>query len=257
MGSSSSKPTAAPSRPNSAPSETSRRSRFSISARRGVSGKLETKPSALQVFRPKDTIKCPVCTFEYYADAEKCPRCLSAVPKLTRVPIVGGNWKCNPSTPAALAKLVANINACDTSACEVYVCPSPIHVPLVMDKFTNGAQVCPQNCNFTGCGAYTGETSVEQLLAMGVSWVLLGHSERREYFGETDELLASKLAYALKKGAKVVYAIGEKKEERETGATRDVLVRQLTPIKHLLDPKRVVIAYEPVRPIGTGATATP
>ena len=165
--------------------------------------------------------------------------------------------KCNPSSTDALGKLVANINACDTSACDVYVCPSTVHVPLVLDKFTNGASVCPQNCNFTGCGAYTGETSVEQLLSMGISWVLLGHSERRALFGETNELLAKKIAYALGKGMKVVYAIGETKVERESGATRDVLISQLELVKDLLDPKTVVLAYEPVWAIGTGLTATP
>ena len=67
---------------------------------------------------------------------------------MTRKPIVGGNWKCNPASPGALTKLIANINACDTSACEVYVCPSPLHVGMVYDKFTNGAKVAPQNCNF-------------------------------------------------------------------------------------------------------------
>jgi len=130
-------------------------------------------------------------------------------------------------------------------------------VPLVVGKFTNDAVVCPQNCSVTGCGAYTGETSVEQLQLLGVSWVLLGHSERRELYGETDALLAKKLACCLKRGQKVVYAIGEKKDERESGRTREVLVSQLTPIKHMLFPKTVVIAYEPVWAIGTGLVATP
>jgi len=174
-----------------------------------------------------------------------------------RKPVVGGNWKCNPASVAALDKLVANINACDTSKCEVYVCPATVHVPIVTPKFTKGAVVCPQNCNFTGCGAFTGETSVEQLASLGIHWVLLGHSERREYYGETDAILATKLAYALTASFTVVYAIGEKKEEREQGKTYAVLVKQLTPIKHLLDPARVVLAYEPVWAIGTGLTATP
>ena len=67
---------------------------------------------------------------------------------MPRKPIVGGNWKCNPEKTSALDGLVANINACDTSKCDVYVCPSPLHIGLTYDKFTNGAMVAPQNCNF-------------------------------------------------------------------------------------------------------------
>jgi len=80
-----------------------------------------------------------------------------------RRPIIGGNWKCNPTSPAELPALVANINACDTTGCDVYVCPSPLHVGLVYQQFTNGAKVAPQNCNFKGCGAFTGEMAADQV----------------------------------------------------------------------------------------------
>lgn len=163
----------------------------------------------------------------------------------------------SPETTLTRAPSVPQVNKCDTSKCEVYVCPSMIHVALVNGKFTNGAQVCPQNCNFKGTGAFTGEAAVEQMKDMGISWVLLGHSERRELFKETDELLATKLAYVLEKGMNCVFCIGEKKEERESGATMEVCKKQLEQIKGLLDPARVVIAYEPVWAIGTGLTATP
>jgi len=176
---------------------------------------------------------------------------------MPRKPIVGGNWKCNPDSVAKLDELVANLNACDTSKCEVYVCPVSVHIPLVQSKFKEGVMVCPQNCNFKGCGAYTGEVSAEQLVDMKIEWVLLGHSERREYFKEDDTMLATKLAYVLDKGLKCVFAIGEKKEERESGKTMEVLIKQMEQIKGLLDPAKVVIAYEPVWAIGTGLTATP
>merc|ERR1711908_98767 len=91
----------------------------------------------------------------------------------------------------------------------------------------------------------------------GLKWVLLGHSERRELFKEDDGLLATKLAYVLEKGMNCVFCIGEKKEERESGATMEVCKKQLEQIKGMLDPSRVVIAYEPVWAIGTGLTATP
>jgi triosephosphate isomerase len=182
----------------------------------------------------------------------------------TRTPIVGGNWKCNPDSPDKLDGLIANINACDTSGCEVYVCPSPLHVSYCVGKFTNGAQVAPQNCNFTGCGAYTGEMAVDQMAAMGIQWVLLGHSERRGEFGlptpkESNQLLATKLAYVLEKGLNCVFCIGEPLPIREKGldATVAECINQLTDIKGMLDPARVVIAYEPVWAIGTGVTASP
>lgn len=182
----------------------------------------------------------------------------------SRVPIVGGNWKCNPKTPEEIPDLIANINACDTSNCEVYVCPSPLHVGLVQGKFTNKAVVAPQNCNFAGCGAYTGEMAVDQMKAMGISWVLIGHSERRGEFGlptpkESNELLATKLKYILDSGLNCVFAIGEPLPIREKGldAVLAECVNQLKDVKDLLDPARVVIAYEPVWAIGTGVTASP
>jgi len=182
----------------------------------------------------------------------------------TRRPIIGGNWKCNPATTAELPGLIANINACDTSGCDVYVCPSPLHVGMVYDKFTNGAKVAPQNCNFKGCGAYTGEMAVDQMADMGMEWVLIGHSERRGEFGlptpaESPQLLATKLEYILSKGLKCVFAIGESLPIREKGidAVMAEMERQLVDIKGLLDPAKVVIAYEPVWAIGTGVTASP
>jgi triosephosphate isomerase len=181
---------------------------------------------------------------------------------MSRRPIVGGNWKCNPVSAKALPDLVANIEACDTSKVDVYVCPSPLHVSLC--TFKNGAKIAPQNMNFTGCGAYTGEMAADQMVDMGIEWVLIGHSERRGEFGlptpaESNELLATKCAYALEKGLKVVFAIGEPLPIREKGvdAVLAECIKQLEGVKGLLDPAKVVIAYEPVWAIGTGVTASP
>eukprot|EP00929_Paragymnodinium_shiwhaense_P094372 TRINITY_DN548_c0_g3_i1.p2 TRINITY_DN548_c0_g3~~TRINITY_DN548_c0_g3_i1.p2 ORF type:complete len:336 (+),score=135.85 TRINITY_DN548_c0_g3_i1:81-1088(+) len=183
--------------------------------------------------------------------------------KAGRRPIVGGNWKCNPDSVSKLDELVANINACDTSKCDVYVCPSTLHIPIVAEKFTNGAMVTPQNCNFKGCGAFTGEMSVEQMKDFGIKNVLIGHSERRGQFGifayDDNETLATKLKYILDAGMHCVYAIGEPKEIREKGleAVLAEMDAQLAKIYSLLDPAKVVLAYEPVWAIGTCLTATP
>lgn len=158
--------------------------------------------------------------------------------------------------------LIENINACDASGCDVYVCPSPLHVSYCCDKI-KGAMVTPQNCNFKGCGAFTGEMAVEQMKDMGITNVLIGHSERRGEFGifpmDSNDTLAIKLKYILDAGMSCVFCIGEPLAIREKGldavlAEMDV---QLTQIYSLLDPKKVVIAYEPVWAIGTGVTATP
>jgi len=180
-----------------------------------------------------------------------------------RRPVVGGNWKCNPDSMSKLDGLIANINACDTSKCDVYVCPSPLHVAYCSDQFSNGALVTPQNCNFTGCGAFTGEMAVEQMKDMGITQVLIGHSERRGEFGifsmDDNTTLATKLKYILDAGMSCVFCIGEPKEIREQGldAVLAELDAQLTQVYELLDPEKVVIAYEPVWAIGTGLTATP
>jgi enolase len=123
--------------------------------------------------------------------------------------------------------------------------------------------VTPQSCNFKGCGAYTGEMSVEQMKAVGITNVMIGHSERRGEFGifkmDDDKTLATKLKYILDAGMTCVYCIGEPKEVREKGldAVMALMDTQLTLIYGLLDPAKVVIAYEPVWAIGTGLTATP
>ena len=144
----------------------------------------------------------------------------------------------------------------------MYVCPSPLHTSMV--KFSNGAKIAPQNMNFTGCGAYTGEMAADQMIDMGLEWVLMGHSERRGEFGlptpaESNELLATKCKYALEKGLKVIFCIGEPLPIREKGADAVLAecIKQLEQIKDVLDPAKVVIAYEPVWAIGTGVTATP
>mmetsp|Transcript_20541 Transcript_20541/g.61240 ORF Transcript_20541/g.61240 Transcript_20541/m.61240 type:complete len:295 (-) Transcript_20541:1269-2153(-) len=193
--------------------------------------------------------------------------CARQTRQMSRKPIVGGNWKCNPATSASLPELVSNFDGCAQylDKCDVYVCPSNLHVGLVKDSFKPGIAVAPQNCNFTGCGAYTGEMAVDQIKDMGMGTVLIGHSERRGEFGlptpaESCELMATKLQYILDAGLNCVFCIGEPLPVREKGidAVLAECVTQLQDIvpilKALEDKSRVVIAYEPVWAIGTGLT---
>jgi len=137
-----------------------------------------------------------------------------------------------------------------------------------MDKFKPGIMVAPQNCNFKGCGAFTGEMAVDQVKDLGMKCVLIGHSERRGEFGlptpkESNALMATKLQYILDQGLMAVFCVGEPLPVREQGiaAVLAECVAQLQDIvpilKALEDKSRVVIAYEPVWAIGTGVTASP
>jgi len=209
--------------------------------------------------------QCPGRRATFASTASDAPANSAArlVCTAARRPVVGGNWKTNPDSMSKLDGLISNLEACDTSKCDVYVCPSPLHTEYCSRKFSSKITVTPQNCNFKGCGAFTGEMAVEQMKDIGISQVLIGHSERRGQFGifpmDDDTTLATKLKYILDAGMTCVYCIGEPKEIREKGldavlAEMDV---QLAQIYSLLDPEKVIIAYEPVWAIGTGLTATP
>eukprot|EP00472_Partenskyella_glossopodia_P004384 CAMPEP_0197516150 /NCGR_PEP_ID=MMETSP1318-20131121/1011_1 /TAXON_ID=552666 /ORGANISM="Partenskyella glossopodia, Strain RCC365" /LENGTH=255 /DNA_ID=CAMNT_0043064673 /DNA_START=111 /DNA_END=878 /DNA_ORIENTATION=- len=180
---------------------------------------------------------------------------------MTRSPIVGGNWKLNAGdgiTKASLVELVEALNGSPEPACEVFICPPTLYLESVQNAATTHLKLCSQNIYSKPKGAFTGETSANMLMDMGIQWTLIGHSERRDIFGETDQLLGAKIAYAQEVGMNTVCCIGEHKEEREAGKTMDVCVPQLKAIAdNVTDWSSVVIAYEPVWAIGTGLTATP
>ncbi len=122
----------------------------------------------------------------------------------------------------------------------------------------NHILVSAQNCGAQGNGAYTGEVSADTLVDLGIKWVILGHSERRSLYGETNEIVAKKLKYSLDKGLNAIWCIGEKLEEREAGTTNAVIKAQMDACKDSVnDWRKVVVAYEPVWAIGTGKVATP
>ncbi|KAL8440486.1 hypothetical protein Efla_007309 [Eimeria flavescens] len=179
---------------------------------------------------------------------------------MTRTPWVGGNWKSN-GTIASISELSKELNesSFDPKQTEVVVFPTAIHLALAKEKLKNTFEVGCQNISRTGPGAFTGEITAGMVRDFGLKWVLVGHSERRQYYGETNEVVADKVANVMKEeGLHVAICIGELLEEREAGKTMAVCRAQLeSVIPKISDWKRVVIAYEPVWAIGTGKVATP
>ena len=177
-----------------------------------------------------------------------------------RKKIIAGNWKMNktPSEAKALVEAIAAKVSC--AACDVVVCPTAICIPSAIDaaKGSNIA-VGAQNVHFKENGAYTGELAGNMLKEAGVEYVIIGHSERRQYFGETDETVNLRTKAAIAAGLTPIVCVGESLLEREQGIMDDTVRRQ-TKIAFLEvsaeDAKNVVIAYEPVWAIGTGKTAT-
>jgi len=175
-----------------------------------------------------------------------------------RKPIIAGNWKMNntASEGAALVKELAPL--VKDANCDVVVCVPAIDIPAVSEalKGTN-IGLGAQNVHFAEKGAFTGEISANMLKEYGVEYVIIGHSERRQYFGETDETVNKRTLTALAAGLTPIVCIGESLEERESGKTEDVLYTQIHEgLKNIEDIKKIVIAYEPVWAIGTGKTAT-
>ncbi|KAH3674172.1 hypothetical protein WICMUC_003413 [Wickerhamomyces mucosus] len=172
---------------------------------------------------------------------------------------VGGNFKLN-GTKDSIKEIVERLNTATLDPnTEVVIAPPATYLDYTVSLVkTPQVEVSAQNAYVKGSGAYTGEISVEQLKDVGAQWVLLGHSERRTIFGESDEFVAEKTKFALDSGVKVILAIGETLEERKSGITDQVNERQLSAVLKLVkDWSKIVIAYEPVWAIGTGLAATP
>lgn len=175
-----------------------------------------------------------------------------------RKPIIAGNWKMN-KTPAEGTKLVEELIPLVKDAdCDVVVCVPATDIYAVGSALKgSNVHLGAQNVHFAESGAYTGEISADMLLELGVEYVIIGHSERRQYFGETDETVNKRTLTALNKGLIPIVCVGETLEERETGKTEEVLSRQLiNGLKGVEDLTKLVVAYEPVWAIGTGKTAT-
>ena len=175
--------------------------------------------------------------------------------------IVAGNWKMNTTLPEGL-KLAEEVNAAVAAAkpkCDVIICVPFTHLaPIAACIDQNVLGLGAENCADHASGAYTGEVSAPMVASTGATYVILGHSERRQYYGEDSKILREKLGLALANGLTPIFCVGEVLEERENGTYNDVVAGQVEALFSLSpeDVAKIVIAFEPVWAIGTGKTAT-
>lgn len=179
-----------------------------------------------------------------------------------RKPLVAGNWKMNGSTSANAALLqTVQAESAKLSAVEIAVCPPAVYLAQAMAALKGSAvRWGGQNLSDQEGGAFTGEISAEMLRDLECHFVIVGHSERRALYGETDSLVADKTSRALQAGLLPIVCVGETLSERDAGETLAVIKRQLSVVISKIgkaDLSKLVIAYEPVWAIGTGRTATP
>jgi triosephosphate isomerase len=179
-----------------------------------------------------------------------------------RTPFIAGNWKMHKTIAEAEEFIQALLpRVSDADGVEVAICPPFLALEAMLDS-TRGSrvQVYAQNLHQAESGAYTGEVSAAMLVEVGTQGVVLGHSERRQLFGESDKALAQKVPAALAAGLQVILCVGETEEERERGDTERKLRHQVQEDLARIDTERlgeIVIAYEPIWAIGTGIVATP
>jgi triosephosphate isomerase len=181
---------------------------------------------------------------------------------MSRKPLIAANWKMY-KTPAQAEEFVKKFLplVAEQTRSEIVLCPSATSLATVVAAVKDsGIAVGGQNMHYADEGPYTGETSPLMLKAVGVTHVIIGHSERRQYFGETDEMVNQKILSAVKHNLTPIICIGETLEEREASKTEEVLLRQCQRAFKGVEPESAesfVVAYEPVWAIGTGRTATP
>ena len=172
--------------------------------------------------------------------------------------LIAGNWKMNKGIKEANELIESLKPLVKDATAECVFCPPFIDLPdaVRLTKDTN-IEIGAQNMHWEEAGAFTGEIAGEMLKAIGVKFVIIGHSERREYFNETDETVNKKTIKALKLGLKPITCCGETLEQRESGKAKDIVVNQIkNGLKDIDDITAVVIAYEPIWAIGTGKTAS-
>ncbi len=180
--------------------------------------------------------------------------------KSVRKAVIAGNWKMN-KTPAETTALINEMKPLVKDAgCDVVLCVPYVDIPAAIEAAKgSNIKIGAENVHFKESGAYTGEIAANMLTELGVEYVVIGHSERRQYFGETDQTVNLRTLAAVKAGLKAIVCVGETLEQRELGYTETLLKFQtkmaLTNVSKD-DLKNIIIAYEPVWAIGTGVTAT-
>ncbi len=169
--------------------------------------------------------------------------------------LIAGNWKMNGSLSeaAALSKSIPNVENVD-----ICICPPFLHIQTVKDNLQSGVFLGAQNSSQFKNGAYTGDISATMVKDIGAEYVILGHSERRQYFGATDQIISEQAVLAHAEGLITIICVGETESERDQGKAEDVVKSQLLgSLPDCATSENTVIAYEPVWAIGTGKTATP
>ncbi len=178
-----------------------------------------------------------------------------------RTPYIAANWKMNKTVAEAAEFVDTLLPRIAATQSDVVICPPFTALAEVVERSRGSAvRVAAQNMHEEGFGAFTGEVSAPMLVELDVEAVVLGHSERRQLFGETDEALSRKVPAALAAGLEPILCVGESETARDAGETEEVLERQLqADLANVesLELERVVVAYEPIWAIGTGRTATP
>ncbi len=174
--------------------------------------------------------------------------------------LVVANWKMN-KTVLESEKFISELTFKSHSfKCNIIICPPFISLqPIIERCHKNGIKIGAQNCHFENSGAFTGEISTPMLSSMGVEYVILGHSERRIYFNETDEIIAKKVKNALENNLEVILCVGETEKQRSQGAESMAVVNQIKTVLNDVSANQVqniVLAYEPVWAIGTGRAVT-
>lgn len=181
--------------------------------------------------------------------------------KALRKAVIAGNWKMN-KTPAEAAALIDEMKPLVKDAdCDVVICVPYVDLQTALEKTAGtNIKVGAENCHWAESGAFTGEVSAKMLTSMGINYVVIGHSERRTYFGDTDVTVKDRVRAALDAGMTVILCVGEYLEQRQQGVTFEVVGSQTKIALQGVTKEelsRIIIAYEPVWAIGTGLTATP
>lgn len=173
--------------------------------------------------------------------------------------IIVANWKMNGTLESTRAWIDAYRSLPAADGCRAVLCAPFVYLPEIVDRLRGTAlEVGAQDANENPSGAYTGEVSAGMLADIGIDWCIVGHSERRRYFGDTDNRVAMKALALAKAGIKPIVCVGETLEERERGETQTVILRQLNAVLAVMPPASLgAIAYEPVWAIGTGHVADP